>query len=67
LKVELSSCEDDSTQPPGAGRARADAAKGSWTALTDLDIGAAHVLHAGGDGWPLAEGVTAQPALEVGR
>ena len=42
-------------------------AKGFWTALADLDIAAAHVLHAGGDGWPLAEGVTAQPAIEVGR
>jgi uncharacterized protein len=41
--------------------------KGFWTALADLEIGAAHVLHAGGDSWPLAEGVTAQPAIEVGR
>ena len=41
--------------------------KGFWTALADLDIGAAHVLHAGSDSWPLAEGVTAQTALEVGR
>jgi uncharacterized protein len=40
--------------------------KGFWTALADLEIEEARVLHAGADTWPLTEHVTAQAALEVG-
>jgi uncharacterized protein len=40
--------------------------KGFWNGVADLEIDDARVLHAGSDSWPLADGVTAQAALDVG-
>jgi uncharacterized protein len=40
--------------------------KGFWNAVADLEIDDARVLQAGRDHWPLADGVTAQAAIEVG-
>ena len=40
--------------------------RGFWTALADLAIREATVLHAGDGDWPLSEGVLARSALSVG-